>query len=1272
MNTIIHFFLKNRLITFLLITAILFIGTVTSPFPWDQNIIPRNPVAVDAIPNIGENQQIVFTQWKGRSPQDVQDQVTYPLTTQLLGISGVKSIRSSSMFGFSSIYVIFEDDVDFYGSRTRILEKISALPNDLLPDKVQPKLGPDATALGQVFWYTIEGRDKKGQPAGGWDLQEIRSVQDFYVKNALTAAGGVAEVASIGGFVKEFQIDLKPNYLKKYDISLSQVAKAVTASNQDVGANTVEINQAEYFVRGIGQVEELADLRKTVVKYQDDQPIYLHQIARMKMGPADRRGVLDKGGAEVVGGVVVARYGENPMEVIQNVKAKIRQIETGLPQKELGDGRVSQLKIIPFYDRSNLIKETIGTLEHALVLQLLITVLVILLLMLNIRMSALVALVLPLAVMMVFGMMKLFDVIANVVALSGIAIAIGTMVDLGIIVTENIQNKIEERQSIKALFQAVFQGIKEVSTAVLTAVLTTVISFLPVFLLEGQEGKLFAPLAFTKTAALLASLIVALFILPTLAYWLFGLKVQRTSLKKGISGLLVLLAFVLIGYGHFLSGILLLLFAGCQILQLYTNRWQITQNGILRYVTNNAQALLIILAVFWLLANYWLPLGAQASAFENLVFSAIIIGFIFLIFFGLKFYYASLLHWCFRLKYLIFLPVFILLLAVLVWLGFPVVFGFVASGFKSIDINVEETKTWQSLADTFPGLGKEFMPDLDEGTFLLMPSTLPHAGMEFNQKKLRQLDMLVSSIPEVEMTVGKLGRVESSLDPAPTSMFENIVQYKPEFMLDDNGRRLRFKTDDEGHFIKTDEKSISQQEAILQDVKAEDLIPADNGKYFRNWRSHIQSKDDIWEAIRNKLNIPGLTSASELQPIETRLIMLQTGMRAPLGIKVFGPDLESIEQFSVRLETALKNVSAIRTPTVFSDRVMGKPYLNLDIDRNKIARYGLRIADVQNVIETAIGGKEVSQVIQGRERYGIRLRYPRSLRNHPKDIENMLVSTPDGQHYPLKQFVNIRYESGPRSIKSENTFPVNYVFFDHSRNASPVEAVQQAKNQIERQIERGDIQVPQGVNYEFSGQYENQVRSEKRLSLIVPIVLVVVFLILYLQFRSVGTTLMVFSSIIIALSGGFILLGLFGASWFMDFELFGRSMQGLFSIQPTNLSVAVWVGFIALFGIATDDGVLMATYLDQEFKKERPKNIAAVREKVLKAAQKRLRPAVMTTVTTLIALLPILSSNGKGSAIMNPMAIPIFGGMLLATISYLIIPMLYAWRAEHQLKKHGS
>jgi Cu(I)/Ag(I) efflux system membrane protein CusA/SilA len=1262
LNKIIRYFLHNKLVTLLLLLLFIGWGLITAPFGWKIGALPSDPVAVDAIPDIGENQQIVFTQWQGRSPQDIEDQITYPLTTSLLGIPGVKSIRSSSIFGFSSIYIIFNEDVEFYWSRSRILEKLNSLPSGLLPNGVQPSLGPDATALGQVYWYTLEGRDTNGNPTGGWDLHEIRTTQDFYVKYGLNAVEGVSEIASIGGFVQEYQVDVNPDALKVYDIPLHKVMLAVKNANKDVGAKTIEINKAEYLVRGLGYIKSVEDLEKAVVAVNDNVPIRIKDIGVVTLGPATRRGLLDKEGAEVVGGVVIARYGSNPLQVINNVKEKIDEISKGLPKKTLANGVESQLTIVPFYDRTQLIYETLGTLEEALSLELLITILVVIVMVLNLRASILISSLLPIAVLMVFIAMRYFGVDANIVALSGIAIAIGTMVDLGIVLSENIIKHKDEAPPTQKLIDTIYNAASEVSSAIVTAVATTIVSFIPVFTMEAAEGKLFRPLAFTKTFALVAALMVSLLILPTLAHWLFGIKINKNAKGKLINALLIIGGLITAFWANIWGGLTLAAFGVAWFVAEYSPK----QN----FITRNLTLIITVISVTWLLAKYWMPLGATASLLLNFVFVALIVTAILFSFYLLERYYTNILNWCLaNKKKFLLIPTIIILWGATIWLGFNTVFGFVAKGFDVVNVNIRTTSVWSGLAHKFPGIGKEFMPSLDEGSFLLMPTSMPHAGIEQNKQVVQQLDMLLGNIPEVELAVGKMGRVESALDPAPISMYENIINYKPEYLVNEKGHRERFKVDNDNRFILNTGDTLNNQEALIQGITIEELQPDESGIYFRNWREHIKSPDDIWNEIVKVTNIPGVTSAPKLQPIETRLVMLQTGMRAPMGIKVFGPDLKTIEEFGMKLEGILKEVPSVKQEAVFADRIVGKPYIHLNIKRDEIARYGLSIEDVQQTIETAIGGMNISSTVEGRERFPVRVRYPRELRDNPEELKKIYIATPTGVQVPLGELVDVEYVKGAQMIKSENTFLTGYVLLDKKEGFAEVDVVEEAQQHIQDKINSGDLVVPAGVSYKFSGSYENQVRAEKRLSIIVPLVLIIIFLILYFQFKSVSTSLMIFTGIAMAFSGAFLMLWFYGQDWFLNFSFFGSNMRELFQMQTINLSVAVWVGFIALFGIATDDGVLMGTYLDQSFAKHKTATISQIREAVVIAGQRRIKPAIMTSATTIIALLPVLTSTGRGADIMIPMAIPAFGGMVVASVTYFIVPVLYSFREERKLKK---
>ena len=1269
LKPIIRFFLENKLAAFVLLIVFTIWGLITAPFTWNLPL-PSDPVPVDAIPDLGENQQIVFTEWMGRSPQDVEDQITYPLSTTLLGIPGVKSIRCNSMFGFSSIYIIFDESVEFYWSRSRILEKLNALPNGLLPPGVQPSLGPDATALGQVFWYTLEGRDEAGNPTGGWDLQEIRSVQDFQVKYALNAVNGVSEVASVGGFVKEYQIDVNPQTLQSYGIPLSAVLEAARNSNRDAGAQTIEMNQAEYLVRGLGYVHTVEDLQKAVVRVTNNVPIRISDLAVVTMGPAPRRGILDKDGAEVAGGVVVARYGANPLLVIDGIKAKIKEINAGLPRKILADGRISQLTVIPFYDRTQLIHETIGTLERALSDEILITIIVVMVLVLNLQASILISSLLPIAVLMTFIVMRYAGVEANIVALSGIAIAIGVMVDVGIVFVENIVRHLEmpENRGIrgKKLQDVIFTSVSEVSSAIFTALATTLVSFLPVFALQGAEGKLFKPLAFTKTIALGAAFVLGLVVLPALAHLVLSLKTDRKRTKRFWSIVLIVLGVGL----YYLSGQWIgLILSVLGVNRLFEDRWPASRNSAPAIL----QIAILVLAATFLLAGEWVPLGHQQPALINFLFVIGIVGGILMALWAMVYFYEPILKWCLRNKALfLLLPVFTIFFGIIIWLGWQRSMGFADKSLDTIGMNAGESSFWKSMERRFPGLGKEFMPSLDEGSFLLMPTAMPHSGVEANRQTVAQLDMLLANIPEVDLAVGKAGRAESALDPAPIFMFENVINYKPEYIIDASGKRLTFQVDDKGRYLLNTGDTLSQEQILARGIGQDALVPDKDGQYFRNWRAQIKRPDDIWQEIVRAAQLPGITSAPKLQPIETRLVMLQTGMRAPMGIKVFGPDLQTIEDFGLRLESLLKEVDGVKAEAVFADRIVGKPYLNLRIDRDAASRFGLNIEDVQKFIEAAIGGVTVTTTVEGRERYDVRVRYPRELRDNPEKIRTMLIPTPVGAQIPLGDLVKIEYLPGPQMIKSEETFLVGFVLFDKEAGRAEVDVVQAAQSFLAEKIRTGELIVPTGVRYVFSGTYENQVRAVKRLGIVIPLCLILIFLLLYFQFKTIIASTIHFSGVFVAFAGGFILIWLYGQDWFLNFSIADMSMRSLFQIHPINLSVAVWVGFIALFGIATDDGVIMGTYIHQVFEEKQPQSVQEVRAAVLEAGKKRVRPAMMTAATALIALLPVLTSTGKGADIMVPMAIPTFGGMSIQLMTMFVVPVLQALWRENAVKKQSK
>lgn len=1252
-NKLIRFCMDNPLLVVLFVILLAGWGLYVMPFEWDSKGFPTDPVPVDAIPNIGENQQIVFTDWEGRSPQDVEDQITYPLTVAMLGVPGVKDVRSYSMFGFSSVNVIFDDSVDFYWSRTRILERLSTVTSEL-PSGVVPQLGPDSTGLGQVFWYTLEGRQ--------WGLDELRSIQDWTVRYALQSSDGVSEVASVGGHVKEYQVDADPEAMRAYRVTLEEVAQAVRRSNIDVGARTIEINRVEYIVRGIGYLKSVEDLENTVVKENENVPIYIRNIGHVSTGPALRRGALDKEGVEVVGGVVVVRFAENPLQVIKEVKKSLdrigeREVVDGKEtwvlhgyEKKLADGTASKIRLVPFYDRTELIRETLGTLREALKEEVLTSILIIVIMLSHFLSSVLICSLLPLTILVTFILMWMFGVDANIMSLGGIAIAIGEMVDMGIIFAENIQAKVgmtkDLTPSTPPLPQGeggemdaravVYEAATDVGSAVVTAMSTTIATFLPVFAMVGAEGKLFTPLAYTKTFCLAASLLIAIAIVPCLMLWVVRKKKVPLWLKA-------LNVSALCGAGIWV-GMRINIWLGALLIALAVYRF--FETSLSGWKGKTVQGILnsgIVVVIVLVLTDSWMPLGQGPGYLKNLALVSTVYGTVIVGLLLFQFLYPYLLRFFLDHKWIFYpIPIFLSILGLSIWLGFEVLFGWVPSTLDRVGLEGDRLRAsppWVSLVHKFPGLGKEFMPPLDEGSYLYMPTTMPHAGVEECLDILSKQDRLIRAIPEVDSVVGKIGRVESPLDPAPVSMVETVINYKPEW-----------------------------------------TVNPETGDRVRNWREQIKSPDDIWDEIVKEAQLPGSTAAPKLQPIATRLVMLQTGMRAAMGIKVYGPSLEVIENLGLQIERFLKQVPNIDPATVIADRVVGKPYLEIRLDRKAIARYGVNIRDVQDVIEMAIGGMPITKTVEGRERYPVRVRYERERRDTIEDLGRILVPSmrnSEGDNasgmdltgteaalapvqIPLSQLASIEYVKGPQEIKSEDTFLVSYVLFDKKPGNAEVDVVQDTDRFLKSKIESGELVLPPGCNYKFAGSYENQVRATKTLSIILPLALFITFMIIYFEFRKFLTTFIIFIGILVSGSGGFILIWLYGQDWFMNFSIYGEDMRELFQVGPVNLSVAVWVGFLALFGIAEDDGVVVGVYLDQRFKEVKPKGIQAIREATLFAGKRRIRPCMMTTATTILGLMPVLTSTGRGSDVMVPMAIPGFGGMIVQLLTLFIVPVSYS------------
>ncbi|MDX1930628.1 MAG: efflux RND transporter permease subunit, partial [Pirellulaceae bacterium] len=1019
--------------------------------------------------------------------------------------------------------------------------------------------------------------------------QQLRSLQDWYIRYQLQAVEGVTEVATLGGFVKQYQIDVIPEKLRAHRVSLTELYEAVRRSNVDVGAQVIENNRFEFFIRGKGFVKSVTDIENIVIRQESGIPIFVKNVATVQLGPEFRRGTLDNGGREAVGAVVLMRYGENPREVIRRLKARIAEIEPGL-QVLLTSGKVSPVKLVPYYDRTEIIHETMATLQDNLVEESIVVGLIVVLFLLHLRSSIAVLPTLPLALAMSFAAMYWFGVDSNIMSLAGIAIAIGDVSDMGIIMTENIYRRLAAEPE-RPYREVVYEAACEVGGAIVSAVSNTVISFIPVFALTGSEGKMFQPLAYTKTFAVAASVILAITVVPVLSYYLLQPVVwsKRRSLWIAcVVGLLTIIVFrFAVSWGLALEG-----------------HWTGWPAAI-------AAGLFVAAVVYRMARERLKPLE------ENRVSRAIFV------------VYKPALRWVLTHKgTFLILPALVILLGVTIWLGFERMAKPITVVANSVGLKPTEWSTWQSLDQTFPGIGREFMPPLDEGSFLYMPSLLPSTSLTQVQEVISQQNTALKTVPEVEHVVGKAGRAESAIDPAPISMIETIVTLKPP----EQWRQINEKR------WHSDRVWLNWCRPLLTRIWSEE----------RRIR-----KDEILVELNQKVAIPGVLP-TWLQPIQTRIVMLQSGFRAMMGVKIFGNDLHEIERVGLQMEQLLKKVPG--AVDVVSDRLVGKPYIEYEIDRLAAARYGVSIRDIQDIIEVAIGGEPLTTTVEKRERYQIRVRYPRELRERFDDLQNILVPTSTGEHIPIAQVAKLTFDIGPQEIKSENGLLVGYVTLN-TRDRDEISVVEDAERLLRSEKKKSDeliqngraseasLVVPTGYYWTWSGQFENQQRAMARLSMLVPLVLLSMFFTMYLGFGKWWLVFLVFIDIAISFSGGFIGLLFWGS----------------------NLSVAVWVGFIALFGVADDDSIVMLTYLEDLYRDAPPKTKSDMRELVVQAGMKRIRPCLMTSVTTILGLAPIFLDSGRGSDVMQPMAIPSVGGMAVALITLFVIPCIYCMVKEWNL-----
>ena len=1109
-------------------------------------------VPLDAIPNVGENQVIVLVEWMGRSPKDMEDQITYPLSIALQAVPGAKSVRGKSMFGFSFVQVTFGDETDFYWARSRVAEQLTTVSN-ILPDGVTPVLAPDATALGQIYYYVLE-------PPEGMDLAELRSKQDFFVKYALQSVEGVAEVASIGGYVRQYQVEVDPDKLRYHNIPLGKVIDAVKASNIDVGAKTVEVGGMEFIVRGKGfigsgktELETLEQIEDTVVLTRDGVPVHVGDLAQVQTGPAFRRGALDFNGQEAVGGVVVMRYRENPREVVERVKAKVAALES-----ELGG-----IKIHAVYDRTLLIDETIATLSDALGHELLITIAVIVLFLLHVRASIVMAITLPMAVLMSFIGMKVFGVDANIMSLAGIVIAIGTMVDMGIIIMENIYGSLSDWETEGSpggpdrRLEIIRDSAAEVVPAVITAVSTTVVSFLPVFLLTGRDHRLFAPLAWTKSFALVASLIVAVTVVPMLCRVL--LKSSRVpkwaSLAAGLAFAALSAGLCFFVWGDRIEG----------------------------WTSLSIPWATALAAGIGFLGGWWMSREKIRSMEENPASRFV------------RWIYAGRLRLALKHKMLMLsFPALIIVLGMGAWVGLPTVLRPVERLFATLGADLNNVPGYVTAKHTFTGLKSDDWIALDEGSWFYMPSLYPAASFSQAMEVLQTQDVMIQQIPEVKDVLGKIGRIESALDPAPAAMVETYVMLEPR----------------------------------------------------DKWREGMTERK-IWDEINAVATLLGITPASPLQPIEGRVVMLQSGIKAPMAIRIYGDTLEGLGEASLAVGEHMKKLHEVNSGTVNPDIVMGKPYFEFDVDRKEAARYGMTTMMVNQIVSAGLGGLDVTTTVEGRERYPIQIRYQRDIRERLDQLGQIPVVTHTGDIVPLGRLAQVATTWGPGAINSEDARLVAHVSFSPSGAAGDLETVEAVMASLRSARESGDLKFPEG-NFELQavGSFQNQIEANLRLMWIVPTVMLVNLLLIYLTFRNFPISLVVFSAIPVSFSGGMMAVAIMGV----------------------DMNTAIWVGFIALFGICVDDGVVMATYIQQKLKSHTIRNIEDLRNAIYEAGLKRIRPCTMTTVTTLVALVPVLISTGRGADVARAMALPVFGGMLIEPLTSFIVPTMYCGYMEFKMR----
>ena len=1123
-------------------------------------ILAMTKTPIDAIPDLSDVQVIIYTEYPGQAPQVVEDQVTYPLTTAMLSVPFAKVVRGYSFFGYSFVYIIFEDGTDLYWARSRVLEYLNFVAGRL-PPGVTPSLGPDATGVGWVYEYVLK------DTLGTHDLQQLRSLQDWFLRYELVSVPGVSEVASIGGFVKQYQVEVDPNKLLAYDLSIEKVKNAILRSNRDVGGKLVEMAETEFMVRGLGYITSLRDLEEIAVGVdRQGTPILLKNMANIHLGPELRRGILEwDGEGEAVGGIVIIRYGENALEVIGNVKEKLRELLRGLP---------AGVVIEEGYNRATLIRSAIHNLKSKLMEEMTVVALICLIFLLHFRSAFVAIITLPVGILMSFIAMKILGINANIMSLSGIAIAIGVMVDASVVLVENAHKHLAKDAGKKPHAAIILDSAKEVGPALFYSLLIITVSFLPVFSLQEESGRLFKPLAYTKTFAMAASAMLAVTIVPVLMTFF----VRERTLSPETTRQRKLVIWIIS-----MAGPPLLVIAG-GMAGLRLPDWSLVAA--------------VVVSLFALVCLVPQRIVEESRNPLSRFFIRL---------------YRPVIH------------------GVLRWPKFTILISLLLLGLSIYPLS---------------RLGSEFMPPLNEGSLLYMPTTLPGISITKARELVQQTDKIIQSFPEVQHTLGKIGRAETATDPAPLSMIETTITLWPKVVYEKEHVQRFF----------------SRWPGWLKEPLTWFWPEVKNGKILHQWRlkkadrffsswpnwlkkplsliwpgERYVTMEELVEELDRAVRFPGLTNAWTM-PIKTRIDMLSTGIKTPVGIKVMGPDLQTLTDLGAKIEAVVGQIPG--TLSAYSERITGGNYLDLNIRRDQIARYGLTVGDIQDSIVTAIGGKNITYTVEGLERYPVNLRYSRELRDNIDLLKGVLVTAPTGAHIPLGQLVHISIHKGPASIKTENSRPNAWIYVD-LKGVDVGTYVEKAKKIVSR-----EVKLPIGYSIAWSGQYEYMEKARKTLNLVVPLTLVIIFVLLYMHFHNFSEALIVMASLPFALVGGVWLL------YLLDY----------------NLSVAVVVGFIALAGLAAETGVVMLVYLDQAFKRSNESGMMnspkALRQAIMEGTVERVRPKLMTVSTTLIALLPIMWGTETGSQVMKRIAAPMVGGLISSTVlTLVIIPAVYAlWK----------